>query len=197
MNQIILSPNNYNVSNWSGGQTTELFIYPKESDYKKMNFDFRLSSATVENKHATFTPLEGVNRFIATIDGQLTLIHQNQTPIDLEPFECHEFSGDIPTNSIGIVKDFNLMCSEHVIGSMTSTKITSKIRTFNFDNDIEFVIVYSPKGDVTCIQDKNHIINSIKSNHTLIQNSCDSFNLIADEPTDIFICTIKYSVIKL
>jgi environmental stress-induced protein Ves len=44
----LLKSNPQNTAKWSGGETTELFISPEGSSYKKRDFDFRLSTATVE-----------------------------------------------------------------------------------------------------------------------------------------------------
>lgn len=50
------------TNNWSGGTTTQLAIYPKDAEYKKRNFLFRISTATVETKESEFTKLPGVSR---------------------------------------------------------------------------------------------------------------------------------------
>lgn len=50
-----VSKEDYPVSNWSGGKTTQLFIYPENSEYAKRNFLFRISSATVDCERSEFT----------------------------------------------------------------------------------------------------------------------------------------------
>ena len=48
-NQVeIIKPEEYAVSEWAGGKTTQLYIYPQDSEYAKRNFLLRISSATVE-----------------------------------------------------------------------------------------------------------------------------------------------------
>ena len=44
----IKGPEEYTVSQWAGGATTQLYIYPEHADYSRRDFIFRLSSATVE-----------------------------------------------------------------------------------------------------------------------------------------------------
>ncbi len=39
-----LTPADYQISTWSGGQTTQLFLSPKEGSYQDRTFDFRLST---------------------------------------------------------------------------------------------------------------------------------------------------------
>ncbi len=44
----IIKSNPKNTSKWSGGDTTELLMYPSESSYKNRDFEYRLSTAKVE-----------------------------------------------------------------------------------------------------------------------------------------------------
>ncbi|MFR6276263.1 MAG: HutD family protein [Blautia sp.] len=44
----------YQTSVWSGGTTTQLFIYPEDGDYKEGTFQARISSATVELQKIQF-----------------------------------------------------------------------------------------------------------------------------------------------
>ena len=89
-----------------------MFIYPQGSDYACRRFGCRISSATVEQAHSTFTPLPGIDRIILPLDGQLELTHQPGERIVLAPLEPYCFSGDMPTQSLGAVKDFNVMTSQ-------------------------------------------------------------------------------------
>ena len=45
---IVRTEKDYKVSKWSGGDTTELYLYPENGDYRSGNFQLRISSATVE-----------------------------------------------------------------------------------------------------------------------------------------------------
>jgi len=84
MKTKIITKDTFKTSLWSGGTTTELYIYPENSIYKNKDFWFRLSSATVELEKSTFTPLEGIKRYIAPINGSLKLFHNDRSLI-LEP----------------------------------------------------------------------------------------------------------------
>jgi len=97
------------TAEWSGGTTTELFIYPKSASYKKMDFDFRISTATIEVKTSKFTSLPGVKRTLMVLNGTLELEHKGQHSTILEAFERDTFSGDWETISGGMAEDFNLM----------------------------------------------------------------------------------------
>ena len=57
-----LTPADYRTSCWSGGTTTEIFIWPEDADYAARRFAVRISSATVELEESDFTALPGVTR---------------------------------------------------------------------------------------------------------------------------------------
>ncbi|UTC66351.1 MULTISPECIES: HutD family protein [unclassified Treponema] len=104
----------FKTSNWSGGTTTELFIYPREADYQKRNFLFRLSSATVDLDRSDFTPLPGFFRFISPLNGDLKISHDEKNFTKLKPYEVYAFEGGAKTVSMGRVRDFNLMVKEGI-----------------------------------------------------------------------------------
>ena len=73
------------TTNWSGGTTTELAIYPKDAIYSQRNFKWRLSSAVVNDEKSTFTSLKGIWRLIMVLDGELTLEHKGKHTVHLNP----------------------------------------------------------------------------------------------------------------
>ena len=105
----IIKKHELQSSPWTGGTTTELFIFPKSASYKQMDFDFRMSTATIEVDHSIFTSLKGVQRTLMVLAGTLELIHKNQNAIVLNPFQKDTFMGDWETMSRGRAVDFNLM----------------------------------------------------------------------------------------
>ncbi|CEM62648.1 HutD family protein [Treponema phagedenis] len=115
----------FKTTTWSGGTTTELFIYPPESEYAKRNFLLRLSSATVDLEQSEFTLLPGIRRFIAPLTGDLQIGHDGKQFITLKPYELYEFDGGIKTVSIGKVRDFNVMVQNDIAANVQSTPLTS------------------------------------------------------------------------
>ncbi len=97
------------VSNWSGGKTCEIFIYPPDSIYSERNFEFRISSATVDLPESTFTKLPAYSRYIMPLQGQMELSHNQQQSITLQPYQKNYFMGSDDTISRGTCTDFNLM----------------------------------------------------------------------------------------
>ncbi len=110
MRILHLTRKDYKTSAWSGGTTTELFIWPKGADYAKREFTFRVSSAAVELAESDFTPLAGVMRWITPISGGFTLTHPGKTPVVMSPLDApYSFSGEEATHCEGRATDFNLM----------------------------------------------------------------------------------------
>lgn len=110
MKIIHLCPEDFKTSSWSGGTTTQLYLYPESSSYAQRDFQLRISSATVDLEESDFTPLPGVERFITPLDGTFVLTHPNMPPVKMEALdEPYHFSGEVPTHCVGRAKDFNLM----------------------------------------------------------------------------------------
>ena len=127
MRILHLTQSDYRVGHWSGGTTTELFIWPAGADYGRREFTFRVSSAAVELAESDFTPLPGVERWITPISGGFTLTHPGKPPVAMAPLDApYRFSGEEATHCAGCATDFNLMlkgadgemavcCGEHVV----------------------------------------------------------------------------------
>ena len=110
MNILHLTEADFRTSTWSGGTTTELFLYPENGSYADRDFQLRISSATVDLEESDFTPLEGVERYITPLQGSFILTHPGSAPVVLEPLAApYRFSGEIATHCVGKATDFNLM----------------------------------------------------------------------------------------
>lgn len=114
----ILNPKCFQTQRWSGGTTTELFIYPEKSSYAQRNFDFRLSMATVEVEESDFTPLPDVFRKTLILEGEIALTHNNEAPHTFSKFDVASYEGGWNTKSVGKCTDFNLMTRDLVRGSL-------------------------------------------------------------------------------
>lgn len=117
----VLPSESYSVNRWSGGETTEIFIYPKTSSYTQRNFDVRISTATVAVDYSTFTDLPAYQRYLSVLEGATTLTHQmsaGSQRVTLTPFKQDYFSGAVETTSEGQCRDFNMMLSERMEGTM-------------------------------------------------------------------------------
>ena len=114
MNLIHLKPDNYVVSTWSGGTTTQIGIAPQGAVYAHRDFLWRISSATVDLEVSDFTPLPDYDRLIATLEGEIDVTHNGGEAIHLAPYCVHSFDGGWETRSAGKCRDFNLMTRKGV-----------------------------------------------------------------------------------
>jgi len=105
----LLRPDCYKTSKWSGGTTTEIFIYPEGASYAERRFGAMISSASVDDEVSVFTPLPGVKRFISPLTGSFELTHEPGGKHIVLPGRVHAFDGGISTGCVGKVTDFNLM----------------------------------------------------------------------------------------
>jgi environmental stress-induced protein Ves len=121
----IIKKNQCKTSKWSGGTTTELYIYPNNAMYSERTFKWRLSSARVEDEESMFTSLPGIHRIIMVIEGELRLEHKGHHDATLKAFEQDRFSGDWTTKSFGKVIDFNLMMTKGCSGKVDVISINS------------------------------------------------------------------------
>lgn len=126
------------TSNWSGGTTTQIAIFPKNAVYAERNFTWRISSALVELEQSEFTPLPGIWRLIMVIDGEMRLEHTGHHTTYLKPFDQDSFSGNWTTTSFGKVRDFNVMLAKGSIGKLSATSLDPQESTsaaiYNLDS---------------------------------------------------------------
>lgn len=146
-------------SDWSGGTTTQLAIFPPDASYQKRNFFFRLSSAKVESPSSTFTPLPNISRGIMILEGELELSHKNHYSKTLKQFDIDYFEGDWETTSLGRVTDFNLMTSPNTKGTLEHLLIPeNRLMNHDFFGSNNVLAFYSYKGSLAFTLDNKKII---------------------------------------
>lgn len=150
MNLIHLKPDNYVVSTWSGGTTTQIGIAPQGAVYADRTFMWRISSATVDLEVSDFTPLPDYDRLIATLEGEIDVTHNGGEAIHLSPYCIHSFDGGWETRSEGKCRDFNLMTRKGVCtGRMEAVMSPASVTIGGKENDT--AILYCGMGEV-CVQ---------------------------------------------
>ncbi|MGX7024304.1 HutD family protein [Vagococcus hydrophili] len=137
MNKKIISQSDYQVSSWSGGETTEVFLFPPSGQYELNKFDFRISTAKVALNESNFSSLPGYKRIIMSLDNPLELHHSGKKGFRKEvlaPFQTDYFCGSDETKSFGKCTDFNLIYRPNLGGEMktkqTGAEITLKEKVF-------------------------------------------------------------------
>jgi hypothetical protein len=108
------------VGTWAGGTTTQLAIWPPESDYIRRDFLWRISTAHVDLEESVFTSMPGFRRLLMVLEGKVQLNHQGRREVDLGAFGQDEFDGGWTTTSRGRCVDFNLMMAAECKGRLTA-----------------------------------------------------------------------------
>ncbi len=112
------------TTEWAGGTTTQLAIYPPEALYSDRCFKWRLSTATVSLQESRFTSLPGFRRILMILSGEILLKHENHHEKHLGAFEQDHFDGAWNTTSFGCAVDFNLMMAEGVSGDVAAITLS-------------------------------------------------------------------------
>jgi environmental stress-induced protein Ves len=149
MEITIIKSEQHKSIKWSGGTSTELFIFPEGSYYKKRDFDFRLSTATVEVEKSDFTPLPGFSRKLMILDGSIKINHENHYSKQLNKFDVDEFEGHWNTFSVGKCIDFNLMTKPETKGNISSkSEEKGKEIIFDLSKVLNYLFIYVSSGKV-------------------------------------------------
>lgn len=136
-NVTLLSANDFQVSDWSGGKTKQLYLSPPTGHYGKRDFDYRLSTATVELAESQFSDLSGFHRILMSLDHTLHLHNASrQEETVLAPFTPYVFEGSDSITSRGTCTDFNLIYSDHYQGQMIAI---SNGQELSQDDEIQFI----------------------------------------------------------
>lgn len=171
----------YKVTDWSGGTTTEIYLDPEDGDYGRRQFNYRISTATIETEESVFTTLPGIERVILSLENNMLLFH-GEEEILLSPYEPYRFQGERNTRSRGINRDFNLMMNHGKRGNIEILTIAPKSSLieeientlYYFDRGIEAIGIEGEMlhpGDSILVKNKERIelINDSPSEATLIK----------------------------
>lgn len=140
-NVTLLRANDFQVSDWSGGKTKQLYLSPPTGHYGKREFDYRLSTATVELAESQFSDLSGFHRILMSLDHTLHLHNASrQEETVLAPFTPYFFEGSDSITSRGTCTDFNLIYSDHYQGQMLAISDREELSQ---DEAIQFIYALS------------------------------------------------------
>jgi len=179
----------FKINTWSGGTTTQLFIFPLTANYQHKNFNFRLSSATVEIEESTFTLLPGVLRKLMILEGNIITNHKNHYSKQLQKFDIDTFEGSWETSSVGKCTDFNLMTTGNTSGELSLLKLVKeKIINYQLEARWDWIFIYVIEGEFEAnIKDALHyfkkgdllVIKDVMSSMVQITSSENSEQVIA------------------
>ena len=119
MNFRIYKKEQQKESNWSGGKTWELAIFPEEAKYLDRDFLWRLSTANSDLEESSFTKLPDYDRILMVLEGDVVLAHGDQRSAHLGEREQDQFDGAVKTRCYGrLIRDYNLIYRKGCLGRM-------------------------------------------------------------------------------
>jgi len=108
------------TTKWTGGETTQLFIFPEEANFSKRDFLFRVSSATFSSTESQFSNFDGYQRYILPLEGNLKVFHKRLYNRDLNKYDVEYFDGGWSTFSKNTLdcRDYNFIVKSGYTSSM-------------------------------------------------------------------------------
>ena len=187
MNNTYIPKQSQNETEWSGGSTTQLFIYPEDAIYGQRNFLFRISSAKVKDDESVFTKLPGVSRVIMILDGELRIEHEGASAKVLKKFDTDVFQGDWNTKGFGVCTDFNLMTTGDCSGNLHNVILNpNQIFTKAFTKNQDFIGYYLLKGKVEIVFTNQKV--ELNQNGFILmkrENTTEEFKINANEYAEL------------
>lgn len=157
MSVLIHPINPTKTISWASGTSTELFVFPAHGNFQTRDFDFRISTATVEAEETNFSDFSGLTRILMVLKGKLTLIHENRYTKELETFDQDRFDGAWKTRSKGKVQDFNVMFNENYDAEVNHYYLPENDKLIiNLDSKLHFYFIFSGKFNLN-----GQIINAV------------------------------------
>ena len=153
----VINKSQYKVTDWSGGQTTELYIYPENSSISDRNFKFRISSASFTDTKSVFSDFSGYQRYLLPLTGFIKLDHSGLYKRHLDPFEVDYFDGRWNTHSENSLDtlDYNFIVKN---GSDATVEIIYEEKSVSTKDYNHYL--YSPGNFVILLSDEEHTIES-------------------------------------
>jgi environmental stress-induced protein Ves len=132
------------------GWTDQIAISPETADLRRADFDWRLSSARIE-QGSDFSPFPEHDRILVVIEGAgLRLAHAGHPgPVELPPGEAYEFSGDVPTRCElidGPVRDFSVFLRKGRVSGLVEGAAISGDSPLEWDPQGETAFAFCLSG---------------------------------------------------
>ncbi|MCB0737659.1 MAG: HutD family protein [Bacteroidetes bacterium] len=144
----------FKTAKWSGGTTTELFIYPPTANFKKGDYSLRLSLATIDKSETVFTPKPDVERHLMVLNGPISLSHNNKDYELFAPFRVSKFKGDDLTKSKGIGRVLNLMFKQTCQGQLEMVSLAEN-QNLLINQENNKTLLFSINGNLL-VKHANH-----------------------------------------
>lgn len=192
MKVSVLSSDSFHPTSWSGGATTELYIFPINTSYENRDFGFRLSTATVEVESSDFTPLPGIHRNLLLLEGSMILTYNGESTEELVKFDVATFEGDWQTTSKGTCSDFNVMTNDNFEGDVFGVSLTkSELTQIELEDQAHWLFIYNLNHPVTVIIGNKNFVIGPKELLVVDEVDFDEFALHSDEDAECVIACIS------
>ncbi len=123
-------------SNWSGGKTLELAIFPEDAKYLDRDFLWRLSTANSDREESSFTKLPDYDRILMVLEGDVVLAHGDVRTAHLAALEQDSFDGAIKTKCFGkLLRDYNLIYRKGCKGRMDLVRLRPKAAPLSMSSE--------------------------------------------------------------
>lgn len=151
MRDELIYKKDFITTKWSGGETTQLVIYPRDAEFSKKDFLFRISSATFTGTESTFSAFNDYQRYLLPLKGKIEIRHENLYKRVLETDEIEYFDGTWNTEATNTpdCRDYNYIVRK------------GKIAIFQkLENNNE---IYICECSVATVFSMNDIVMEVKS----------------------------------
>lgn len=118
MRHTLCKEENYKRSQWMGGNSDELAVFPANASYLDRNFIWRISADDIETEEAEFPRLPDYDRVIMVLEGEIVLSYEGERVARLVSLEQDRFDGGWKTKSFGKGAAFNLTVRKGCEGYM-------------------------------------------------------------------------------
>lgn len=149
-----------NTTKWSGGTTTELYIFPEAANFSNGDYETRISLAKVDLEESTFTKLADVERTLTVLEGNHLLSVNNLPFVPIGQYSPVSFKGDDLTKSKGSALNFNFMkktSKPHEVSVMQNGAKERLVLLPKFENALLFIIEGNAKSRVGDLKAKDSL----------------------------------------
>ena len=135
----------WKVSQWAGGSSSQIMIWPEDATYADRNFLFRISTAqAVTDEESDYTHLPGVTRHLLMLEGKAVVCHKDRYTLTMHPHkEIDIFDGGWDTCASGKVRDFNLMTRSGCDGTLS---VLSQSTALNLSGNSTYTLLFCSEG---------------------------------------------------
>ncbi len=156
LSAVILRKNERQKMPWKNGQglTSEIAVYPDDSNISENSFLWRLSSAEIATE-GSFSSFPGYERYLALVKGDALQLNfePSKRKVLLQLGKVCRFSGSDSVSSVlskGPIEDLNLIYEESRVKTVfESIVLKSKPRSFEMSGTVGFV--YCVEGAVSVL----------------------------------------------